>query len=161
MSEENMNKAPEAVEHEAPGGERLFTVDEVNKIVQDRVKRVKAAKQAEESQAQEEDLKKRISELEKREKDIISRESRLNCRDYLINQGYKTELLDVLDTSNFEEFKKKADKLQGLYHNMTGSGQPLANHDNQNGAGNFEQAFAKPLYDPSGKAKKRYPGYGK
>ncbi len=160
MSEENMNKAPEAVEHEAPGGERLFTVDEVNKIVQDRVKRVKAAKQAEESQAQEEDLKKRISDLEKREKDIISREIRLNCRDYLFTQGYKTELLDVLDTTDFEEFKKKADKLQGLYSHMTSNGQPLADHDRSGKDGNLKNAFAKPLYDPSGKAKKRYPGYG-
>ena len=158
MSDENTNQATEAVDQ--LNGERLFTVEEVNKIVQDRVKRVKAAKQNEEAKAHAEDLQQRISELENREKEIQARETRLNCRDYLFTQGYKTELLDVLDTNDFEEFKKKADKLQGLYSHMTSNGQPLADHDTSGKDGNLKNAFAKPLYDPSGKAKKRYPGYG-
>lgn len=83
------------------GNERMFTQAEVDKIVKERLARAKTAP-------------KEPTEAEVREKELTAKESRLNCREYLISQGYPSELLDVIDTSNIDEFKTKADTVSGL-----------------------------------------------
>ena len=83
------------------GSERMFTQSEVDKIVKERLARAKTAP-------------KEPTEAEIRERELTARESRLSCREYLIDRGYPVELLDVIDTSDLDKFKNKADTVSGL-----------------------------------------------
>ena len=81
------------------GGERMFTQDDVNRIVSERLAR--------------ERQKTEPSAIDEREAQLKARESRLNCRDYLeaLAKDGKvgpsvTGLIDVLDTSDKEKFRK-------------------------------------------------------
>ena len=78
-------------------GAKMFTQDDVNRIVSDRLARERA--KTEPAQADE------------RETRLNARESRLNCREYLIEKGYSQEFLDMLDTRDVNKFKAAADKL--------------------------------------------------
>lgn len=81
------------------GGERMFTQDDVNRIVSERLAR--------------ERQKTEPSAIDEREAQLKARESRLDCRDYLeglVKDGKVatgvTGLIDVLDTSDKEKFRK-------------------------------------------------------
>ena len=77
---------------------KMFTQEEVNRIISDRLtrEREKFAQQPQEDE---------------REKALKAREARLDCRDYLDNKKYPAALLDVLDSSDAERFKTAADLL--------------------------------------------------
>ena len=93
------------------GGERMFTQDDVNRIVSERLAR--------------ERQKTEPSAIDEREIQLKARESRLDCRDYLESVvkdgrawGGRPEsgtgvmcLLDVLDTSDKDKFQKTVDSL--------------------------------------------------
>lgn len=93
------------------GGERLFTQDDVNRIVSERLAR--------------ERQKTEPSAIDEREAQLKARESRLDCRDYLESVvkdgrawgGHPESgtgvmcLLDVLDTSDASKFQKTVDSL--------------------------------------------------
>ena len=106
MSEENKNidnqpnNAAPAENGDQAG--KMFTQDEVNKIVSDRLARDREKRSAQ----QQEDTK---------ELALKARESRLDCREYLSKKKYPAELLEVLDTSDVEKFKAAADKLHSIY----------------------------------------------
>lgn len=85
------------------GSSKMFTQEEVNNIVRDRLARERAKNTPQEP-----------TEEEKRVQDLNTRESKLACREYVMDQGLPRQLLDVLDTSNYEEFKSKADIVTGL-----------------------------------------------
>lgn len=106
MSEENKN-IDNQPNNAAPAGNgdqagKMFTQDEVNKIVSDRLARDREKRSAQ----QQEDTK---------ELALKARESRLDCREYLSEKKYPAELLEVLDTSDVEKFKAVADKLQDIF----------------------------------------------
>lgn len=106
MSEEikNINNQP----NDAPAAEnvdqagKMFTQDEVNKIVSERL-----ARDREKRSTQQQDDAKELA--------LKARESRLDCRDYLSEKKYHIELLDILDTSDVEKFKAVVDKIQAVY----------------------------------------------
>lgn len=77
--------------------ERLFTQDEVNKIVSDRLEKEKNKAMPKEEDERETELKKR--------------ENALLCREYLAEKQYLSELAEILDTSNAEKFKKAVEEL--------------------------------------------------
>lgn len=79
-------------------GGKLFSQDEVNRIVQTRL--------AEERAKQDKPTD--------REQALTARESRLTCREYLLEIGASADLLDVLDTSDPEKFKQNVEKLQSI-----------------------------------------------
>ena len=81
---------------------KMFTQEDVNRIVSERLAQ---------------DRKKRSGQQQDEEKEMAlkARESRLDCREYLSDKKYPVELLDVLDTSDFEKFKEAADKLEEIY----------------------------------------------
>ncbi|MBO4704120.1 MAG: hypothetical protein J5647_00055 [Spirochaetaceae bacterium] len=89
--------------------EKLFTQDEVNKIVEARLNRYKAKKSEDQVAANERD-----ADLTARAADLTARESRLACREYVITKGYDPDLLDIIGTADVEDFKAKADKLAAL-----------------------------------------------
>lgn len=103
MNNTNIEQQPttQPADNGTQGSERMFTQAEVDKIVKERLARAKTAP-------------KEPTEAETRERELTARESRLSCREYLIDQGYPAELLNVIDTSNIEEFKTKADTVSGL-----------------------------------------------
>ena len=84
------------------GSGKMFTQDDVNRIVSERLARDRKERTTQtEADAQEQALK--------------ARGSRLDCREYLLDKQYPADLLDLLDTSDVEKFKTAADKIHGLY----------------------------------------------
>ena len=93
------------------GGERMFTQDDVNRIVSERLARERQRTEP--------------SAIDEREIQLKARESRLDCRDYLesvVKDGRAWSgrpesgtgvmcLLDVLDTSDKDKFQKTVDSL--------------------------------------------------
>lgn len=82
--------------------EKMFTQEQVNEIIK---KRLKGQKEIESS----------VQEMNTRAAELTARENRLSCREYLIEKGYPAELLDIIDTSDVETFKNKADKASGVF----------------------------------------------
>lgn len=97
------------------GSKKMFTQEEVNSIVRDRLARERAKNSPQEP-----------TEEERRMNDITARENKLACREYVMEQGLPSQLLDVLDTSNHEEFKNKVAALSELFGY---SGKPAAVSD--------------------------------
>ena len=109
----NQNPTNSTPKGSGDDGGRLFTQEEVNRIVSDRLarEREKAAAQAKEAD--------KITELEQRERALASRESAVRCGDYLkeinIAENYRTDFLEVLDTTDFDKFKAIVDRLGKPY----------------------------------------------
>lgn len=91
------------------GGEKLFSQEDVNRIVKERLERDRAKRGNASAPAEP-------TEAEKKEAELNARETRLDCRAYLLERGYSPELLDILGTSNFEHFMKAADDVYRLVH---------------------------------------------
>lgn len=107
MSEEiNQNVEQQPTTQPADNGNqdggKMFTQEEVNKIVSDRLTRDREKRSAQ----QQEDA---------REQALKAREARLDCREYLTEKKYPAELLDILDTTDADKFKATADKLGELF----------------------------------------------
>ena len=111
---QNIQQQPTTPTPEASGdqgGERMFTQDDVNRIVSERLAR--------------ERQKTEPSAIDEKETRLKARESRLDCRDYLesvVKDGRAWSgrpesgtgvmaLLDVLDTSDKAAFQKTVDAL--------------------------------------------------
>lgn len=134
---EDMVKENGLVEVDEPSkvSEKLFTQEQVNEIIKKRLERQK------ENNIDTQELDARAAELN-------SRESRLNCREYLIEKGYPAELLDIIDTTDVENFKKKADRANNVYFSMQQENNvaPLANLE-----GNYDvmaSAFENTKHEP-------------
>jgi hypothetical protein len=113
MSEINTNQNTELPTTPTPeasgdqGGDRMFTQDDVNRIVSDRLARERA--------------KAEPTAIDERENALKAREARLDCRDWLeeLSKGGKAAsgvmgLLDILDTGDSEKFKKTVTALLEL-----------------------------------------------
>ncbi len=113
MSEINTNQNTELPTTPTPeasgdqGGDRMFTQDDVNRIVSDRLARERA--------------KAEPTAIDERENALKAREARLDCRDWLeeLSKGGKAAsgvmgLLDILDTGDSEKFKKAVTALLEL-----------------------------------------------
>lgn len=102
---QNTNQEPttQPTDNGEQGGGKLFTQEEVNNIIRDRLARERAKSIPQEP-----------TEDEKRKLELDARESKLLCREYLQQSGLPPQLADVLDTSDQEEFRKKANIVSGL-----------------------------------------------
>ena len=89
-------------------GGKIFTQEEVNRIVSERLQREREKQPTE----------------DEREKALKAREVRLDCRDYLDSKKYPVELLDVLDISDVEKFKAAADGLVKQFPGISRAGTP-------------------------------------
>ena len=103
--EENRNTQNNTQTPEENGGERLFTQDEVNRIVSDRLSREREKPKDDE----------RETSLKEREKALETKENTLACREYIsslkIDEEHKSVFLETLDTSDSEKFKTTVEKL--------------------------------------------------
>lgn len=77
-------------------GNKTFTQEDVNRIVQERLAKERAKNEAPSAKEQE----------------LAAREAKLACKEYLLDTGGDSVLLDVLDTSDPEKFKKAVTKLR-------------------------------------------------
>lgn len=73
---------------------RMFSQNEVNAIIRDRLARERAKTPADE-----------------REQALSARESKLDCREYITEKQYPSSLLDVFNTDDLEAFKTSVEKL--------------------------------------------------
>ena len=78
---------------------KIFTQEDVNRIVQERL-----AKEKNKASGNEE-LDQRTAELDKRAADLEAKENRLNTLEILRSAGYPDELADVIRCGNSEELK--------------------------------------------------------
>lgn len=83
-------------------GEKMFTQEDVNKIVSERLARDRESRAAQQQN-------------DERETALKAREAKLDCREFVKEQGYPEDLLDLLDTSDSESFKKTAEKLAAVF----------------------------------------------
>ena len=88
-------------EGNGPAG-KVFTQEEVNNIVRERLNRVKAG-------AAEQD--ERATALDEREAAVQQREQAMQLKESRAAKGYDTAFLDLLDTSDPEKFTALVDKL--------------------------------------------------
>lgn len=90
---QNQTQQPQAAENRAGAGagEKTFTQDDVNRIVQERL-----AKERERGAA----------ELAQREADLAGRELRMTAREMLAEKGLPAELLEALNCSSAEALEK-------------------------------------------------------
>lgn len=98
MNTENMNQSADPAAGQGTG-ERTFSQEQVNAIVQKRLA---------------EDREKASKELGEREQELAQREFRLNSRQKLIDKGYPETLLDALNCSSEEAFDKALGIIDGL-----------------------------------------------
>lgn len=101
---------------------KLFTQDEVNRIVSERLNRereraAQAAAQAAEP-APDDDTARRRAEL-------TEAENRIKCKEFLLdNKQYPAALLDLYDTTDFEAFKANAEKFLKAFPQLDPTSRP-------------------------------------
>ena len=113
---------------------RMFTQDEVNKIVSDRLARERA--------------KGEPSPQELKEKELSARENRIACREYIIETGIPDKLLDIFPTDNVDAFKTSCDLLGKAFPQVFGQSTGITvRTGGEHGVGlstdDFSQAFRK------------------
>lgn len=113
--------------------EKLFTQEQVNEIIKKRLKNQK-------------NIDSSMQEVNAKVADLEARENRLSCREYLLQEGYPAELLEIIDTSDVEAFKKKADRASGVFSSRQQEVAPLASLEPSPYAGinAFENKKRKP-----------------
>ena len=103
MENNNTNTQTEGNNTQQTAGDstepKMFTQEEVNRIVQDRLARERRGTG---------------QTIEERELDLTRRENRMKCAEKLTEAGYPKELLDILDTSNTETFMENVGKLAAM-----------------------------------------------
>lgn len=111
MNNQNTNQQPTNVTPADNGGQggKMFTQEEVNRIVSDRLNRER------EKLTQQPKEDEREKALREREQALAARESKAKCQDYLaeinISEKYRQDFLEALDTSDFDKFKAAVDRL--------------------------------------------------
>lgn len=128
-------------------GEKMFTQDEVNRIVSERL-----AREREKLTQQPKEDEREVA-LRERERALEARESRNRCEDYLrevnMSTKYRDDFLEVLDTSDFDKFKKIVDRLgKPFLVKITVEGAPCAHpprYYNSSADSRIADAF-KPKY---------------
>ena len=95
-------------EGNGPAG-KMFTQEEVNNIVRERLNRVKAGAAEQDERATA--LDEREAAVQQREQAMQQKESRAACEEHCKAKGYDMAFLDLLDTSDPEKFTALVDKL--------------------------------------------------
>lgn len=87
--------------------EKVFTQEDVNRIVSERLARDRAGREVE-SQIE---AASREAALSMREAEFTKKEQAFYCREFLREGGYKMELAELFPTDNVENFKQSIAKL--------------------------------------------------
>lgn len=135
--------------------EKMFTQEDVNRIVSERLarEREKNAQPAEpEETEREKKLNERETALKAREDAIAARESREKCESYLkelnISKGKHNLFLDNLDTSNFDSFKKLVDVFGEPFKVVTAVTGEKVEHPPANTSTNHDSGKLADIFKP-------------
>lgn len=126
------------VDNGTSSDEKKFSQREVNEIIRIRLERERAKQQPKEPT--EAELMQQ--EAEQKQRELDARESRLTCKAYLMDSGYPSELLDVLDTSDPETFKDRALTVMGMIQAAKGPA-PLADVSITDTVADIPDAFGR------------------
>lgn len=99
----NTNQQASTQPEDNGGTEKMFTQEDVNRIVQERLARERAKTPADQ-----------LTEMQERTADLEKREAALSCREYIAENNYEPCLLEIVSTDNAEDFKQKVAKLLEL-----------------------------------------------
>ena len=99
--------------HEQQPAERTFTQDEVNRIVQERLTRDRAKRDKDNG------IEDMLNDTNDREVSLSARESKVKCHELILEKGYSKDLLEILDTSNFEKFQEQAENIEKMIKSET------------------------------------------
>lgn len=105
MDVQDMNQSADPAAAQGTG-ERTFSQEDVNRIVQERLAK---------------DREKASKELGEKEQELAKREFRLNSRQKLIDRGYPESIMDALNCNSEKEFDKALDIIDGLIKERTPS----------------------------------------
>lgn len=97
--EENANEKQAT---DTQNNEKMYTKSEVTEIVNKAIKKRLARE------------KEKPNEPGADEAALKARSAKLDCREYVIDNGLPKELLDVINTDDVEAFKEKAEKMRGV-----------------------------------------------
>lgn len=113
----NTPSTPQQGENKPSG--KVFTQEEVNSIVAERLarERAKTASNVADLEAREKDLKAKEADFLARSERFRAWESKEACRQYLTDNHISEKLLDKIDTANPEEFKKAVELVQAVSGN--------------------------------------------
>lgn len=100
-TETKANNAAPAETGDQAGG-KMFSQEDVNRIVSERL-----ARERENRTAQQ--------QYDERESALKAREAKFDCREFLDKEKYPAQLLDMLDTSDAEKFKELVNQLSDLF----------------------------------------------
>lgn len=89
------------------GGGKMFTQEEVNQIIKERLDRERAKAKPPEPTEEETRLAK-----------LSARENLMYCKEYLADKHYPVELLGIFDYSNADEFERKVEQVMDLFRSM-------------------------------------------
>ncbi len=103
MNEQTENKYTQQGGNDAEQAEKTFTQEEVNKIVQERLARIKP-------EPNDKEIK-----LEQRAKELDMRERKLEAKAMFAEKSLPKELLDILDYSDEEKMKEHIKILEKTY----------------------------------------------
>jgi hypothetical protein len=110
---DNCEDQRQTTDQDGQHSERLFTQEEVNKIIKKRLYDRK--KEESESQGISEKLTEREKAVDDREKSVIRRENKVKCQELVADRAYPKELIEILDTSDVDRFEEQAEKLARIY----------------------------------------------
>lgn len=112
--------------------ERLFTQEEVNNIISDRLKRQEKREKTEAEKT-----------LEVKEQELDSRGKKLDCKEYLLEKNYPLQILELIDTSDVEVFKEKADTIRKMITDNRYTAPPVYTTEpsSYRNAGGFDREF--------------------
>ena len=102
---------------ETTDADKTFTQDELDHIVQERVKRAvaKAQKDAEDKIKQAQSEGERLADLEAREKAIAVKELRIETQSLLSDEGLPIEFLDVVMADTAESVKENIASIRKVF----------------------------------------------
>lgn len=119
---------------------KMFTQAEVDEIIS---KRLERERKKYESAPDPDEIEKKSADLTAKEKELAARELRLDCKNYLSDNGMSADLIDIISAGTLDEFKEKADKVTSI----TGTrrpAQPLFNAEAPQGdADKLAEAFGR------------------
>lgn len=117
------------VENGTPAAEKMFTQSELNEIIRIRLERERAKNKPSEP-----------TEEETKQKELAARESRVSCKEFLLDSGYSMEFLEIFDTSDLDTFKDKCLTVVGMIRKAEGSD---PSYDPSYGLAGGPDAFAR------------------
>ncbi len=115
---ENTKSTAQETAESATTAVKTFTQEEVNSIVSERLKREKDS------------LNK---QFEQREREIEQRENKLDCRQYLTDNDYPLELVEIFNTDNSTDFISRVSAMVEKYPNFYKPQESTTAEDGQNG----------------------------